>query len=110
MKNLIEKFKNAWKEAGNLLKNTEAFVEAVCLLILAYAGYWMVFNVELRREYQWAVLFASLVVGLKGAYLFIKHINGKTQKTTAKDLEELERDFRRLSKLVDEYKKHINKK
>ncbi len=69
--------KTAWNEAGNLLKNTEHFVEAACLLVLAYAGYWTAMNVELRTEFKWVLLFSATLVGMRGAIEFIKHINKK---------------------------------
>lgn len=75
--NITSSVKKAWNEAGNLLANIEHFVEAACLLVLAYAGYWTSFNVDLRTEYKWTLLFAAIVVGMRGAVEFIKHINKK---------------------------------
>ena len=74
---VLEQIKTTYKEAGNLVKNIEHFVEAACLLVLAYAGYWTSFNVDLRTEYKWTLLFAAIVVGMRGAIEFIKHINKK---------------------------------
>jgi hypothetical protein len=72
---VIASVKNAVKETNNFLKSIERFVEAVCLLILSYAGYWTAFNVPLRNEYKYALLFAAIVVGMRGAIEFFKHIN-----------------------------------
>lgn len=72
---VVANVKNAVEEANNFIKNTERFVEAACLLVLAYAGYWTAFNVPLRNEYKYALLFAAIVVGMRGAIEFFKHIN-----------------------------------
>lgn len=74
-KKLTTGVKNAIQEANNFLKNTERFVEAASLLVLAYAGYWSAFNVDLRNEYKYSLLFAAVVVGLRGATEFLRHIN-----------------------------------
>lgn len=77
MNKALQAFKNAVKETNQFIKNTERFVEAACLLILAYAGYWTAFNVELRNEYKYTLLFAAIVVGMRGATEFLRHINKK---------------------------------
>lgn len=69
--------KTAYNEANNLLRNIEHFIEATCLLILAYAGYWTSFNVELRNEYKYPLLFAAILIGLRGSVEFLRHINKK---------------------------------
>ena len=72
---VVAQVKNAIGEANNFLKNTERFIEAACLLVLAYAGYWTAFIVSLRNEYKYALMFAAIVVGMRGAIEFFKHIN-----------------------------------
>lgn len=74
---VVNSFKNAVTEANNFLKNIERFVEAACLLVLAYAGYWTAFNVSLRNEYKYALMFSAVLVGLRGSIEFLKHINKK---------------------------------
>jgi hypothetical protein len=74
---ILEQVKKTWKEAGQLLSNIEQFVEAVCLLILAYSGYWTAFNVSLRNEYKYVLLFAAILIGMRGSLLLIKSINKK---------------------------------
>lgn len=75
--NITSAVKKSWSEGGKLLSNTEHFVEATCLLVLAYAGFWTAQNVDLRTEYKWVLLFAAVIVGMRGAIEFIKHINKK---------------------------------
>ncbi len=74
---VVTQVKNAVNEANNLLKNIELFVEAVCLLILAYAGYWTAFNVSLRNEYKYVLMFAAILIGLRGSILLVQRINRK---------------------------------
>lgn len=74
---VVASVKNAITEANNFLRSIERFVEAVCLLILSYAGYWTAFNVPLRNEYKYALMFAAVLVGLRGSIEFLKHINRK---------------------------------
>lgn len=71
----VASVKNAISEANTLLKNIELFVEAVCLLILAYAGYWTAFNVSLRNEYKYVLMFAAILIGLRGSILLVQRIN-----------------------------------
>jgi len=72
---VVANVKNAVSEANQLLKNIEQFVEAVCLLILAYAGYWTAFNVPLRNEYKYVLMFAAILIGLRGSMLLVQRIN-----------------------------------
>ena len=74
---VVANVKNAVSEANNLLKNIELFIEAVCLLILAYAGYWTAFNVSLRNEYKYVLMFAAILIGLRGSILLVQRINRK---------------------------------
>jgi hypothetical protein len=74
---VVASVKNAVNEANILLRNIEQFVEAVCLLILAYAGYFTAFNVTLRNEYQYVLMFAAVLIGMRGSLLVIKSINKK---------------------------------
>lgn len=69
--------KNAVNEANTLLRNTEKFIEAASLLIVSYSAYWTAFNVPLRNEYKYALLFAAVLIGLRGATEFLRHINKK---------------------------------
>jgi hypothetical protein len=71
----VASVKNAVSEANNLIKNIELFVEAVCLLVLAYAGYWTAFNVPLRNEYKYVLMFAAILIGLRGSILLVQRIN-----------------------------------
>jgi hypothetical protein len=73
----VSSVKNAISEANQLLKNIELFVEAVCLLVLAYAGYWTAFNVPLRNEYKYVLMFAAILIGLRGSILLVQRINKK---------------------------------
>ena len=73
----VASVKNAVSEANNLIKNIELFVEAVCLLVLAYAGYWTAFNVPLRNEYKYVLMFAAILIGLRGSILLVQRINKK---------------------------------
>lgn len=72
---VVANVKNAVKEANNLLRNIEQFIEAVCLLILAYAGYWTAFNVSLRNEYKYVLMFAAILIGMRGSLLLVHSIN-----------------------------------
>lgn len=74
---VVANVKSAVEEANQLFKNIEQFVEAVCLLILAYAGYWTAFNVPLRNEYKYVLMFAAILIGLRGSLLLIQRINKK---------------------------------
>lgn len=74
---VVASVKNAVNEVNTLLKNIELFVEAVCLLILAYAGYWTAFNVSLRNEYKYVLMFAAILIGLRGSILLVQRINKK---------------------------------
>lgn len=74
---VVVSVKNAVNEANTLLKNIELFIEAVCLLILAYAGYWTAFNVPLRNEYKYVLMFAAVLIGLRGSILLVQRINKK---------------------------------
>ena len=74
---VVANVKNAVSEANNLLKNIELFIEAVCLRILAYAGYWTAFNVSLRNEYKYVLMFAAILIGLRGSILLVQRINRK---------------------------------
>lgn len=74
---VVTNVKNAIKETSQFIKNTERFIEAACLLVLAYAGYWTAFNVDLRNEYKYALLFSAILVGMRGSVEFFKHINRK---------------------------------
>ena len=72
---VVANVKNAVAEANTLMKNIELFIEAICLLILAYAGYWTAFNVPLRNEYKYVLMFAAILIGLRGSILLVQRIN-----------------------------------
>lgn len=72
---VVSSVKNAVAEANTLMKNIELFIEAICLLILAYAGYWTAFNVPLRNEYKYVLMFAAILIGLRGSILLVQRIN-----------------------------------
>ena len=62
---LVDGVKQYWQ-------NLEHFVEAVCLLLVAGFTLWACSRVGLSRRDVFIFKYASLVIGLKGSWEFIK--------------------------------------
>lgn len=63
------------EDVRTVAQNFTRLVEAICLLIVAGFGFWGAYNVPLRTEYKYAILFASVVIALRGAVEFLRHLN-----------------------------------
>jgi preprotein translocase subunit Sss1 len=56
-------------------KNFEQLIQAISLMIVSGFAVWGAYNCPMRKEYQYVLLFAATVIGMRGAFEFLQHLD-----------------------------------
>jgi len=68
----------AVKSIPNVWKNLVTLTEAVSLVVVAGAAYWVTYQQEFSTVYQtYGLRFASVVIALRGAVELLRYLNRK---------------------------------
>lgn len=74
---IVTKADNGINAVKQFKKNTEVFVQAVAMLILAGFAFYALRQLEVAEPVQWAVVTALVIIGLRGAVEFIRFMGAE---------------------------------
>lgn len=76
-KQVIDKTVEVKTSSIRIVKNLVRLVEAVCLLAVSGFSLYAAYHYKLETFQKDGLLFAGLVIALRGAHEFINHLNNK---------------------------------